>query len=82
MSALFGSGKVGDLVQVATFLLQLDDIFWQLLHNGRRPVFRRVRKSVAAMRTASRTGSQAHEEVTRETYSLLKLIEEAPAWVA
>lgn len=77
VSALFGRGKTKDLWRLTTFLQQLHEVLWNLLHNGRKPCFRPMRYSVPAMFTKPPIGSSAHEAIVRETQQLMQLIEHA-----
>ncbi|MDN3920410.1 transposase [Roseateles violae] len=77
VSALYAAGTVKEIWRLATFLLQLHDVLWQLLHNGRRPVFRAMRYSVKSIFDSSAQGSHAHESMVGEVKKLMALLETA-----
>lgn len=75
VSSLFGRGLVKDLWRLTTFLQQLHEVLWELFHNGRKPRFRPMRYSVAAMFDKPPSGTSAHEDIVRETQKLMQFIE-------
>lgn len=77
VSALFGGGTFKDLWRLTTFLLQFHSVLWELLYNGKRPVFRPIRYSVKIIFDAKVQRSQAHETIIREVKELMHFIENA-----
>jgi hypothetical protein len=77
MAALFGRAKIKDLWRLTVFLQQLHTVLWELLYNGKKPRFKRMRYSVSAMFDRPPVGDTAHEGIVRETQSLMRLIESA-----
>jgi len=75
VSALFAGGTVRDLWRMSTFLLQLHDVLWELLHNGERPRLRAIRYSVKRIFDSPSSSSQAHEEMVREVKDLMRFLE-------
>ncbi len=77
VSALFRGGSIKDLWRLTSFLLQLHSVLWEMLHNGRKPVFRSIRYSVKTIFDAKTQGSQPHELIVREVKELMSFIERA-----
>jgi hypothetical protein len=75
VAALFRRAKVKDLWRLTIFLQQLYEVLWELFHNGRKPRFRQMRYSVAAMFEKPPRGSSAHEAIVRETQKLMQFID-------
>lgn len=76
VAELFRKGTNRELQQMLRFLGQLHRALWQLFFNGRRPVLRPARYSVAKMRKRpalpSYSGVGIQEHITREVEELLK----------
>lgn len=77
VKALFSGGTVRELWRLASFLVQLNEVLWQQLHNGRKPVFRSRRHSVKAMYRAERNSSDPHEMMVADVRRLMNFIEGA-----
>jgi hypothetical protein len=77
VSALFARGTVRELWRMSTFLLQLHDVLWELLYNGKRPRFRTIRYSVKAIFDAPSQSSQVHESIVKEVKDLMRFLESA-----
>ncbi|MFH1033787.1 MAG: transposase [Pseudomonadota bacterium] len=77
VKALYSNGTVGDLWRLTTFLCQLHEVIWELLHNGRRPVFRPVRRSVKAIYDATTQRSLPPEKIVADVKILMQFIETA-----
>jgi len=78
VSELFNRGKVKDLWRISVFLQQLHEALWKLLHDGRKPSFRRQRYSIPSMFRKPPTGSSAHEGIVREVQKLMAMLERVP----
>lgn len=76
VNALFGLGKVKDLWQLTTFLLQLHQVLWELYHNGNKPKFRPIRYSISSLYRKA-NGTPEHEYIVGETKKLMKFLEYA-----
>jgi len=74
---LFQHGKVRDLWRLTTFLLQLHELLWQLLHNGRKPRFRPVRYSIRSIFDSKSSRTSVHEYMVHDVKKLMQLIESA-----
>lgn len=73
--ALFANAKITDIQQLLVFLRRLYEALWELFFNGRKPVLRPARYSVAQMLARpSAKGRSLQERLTRETESFLKSI--------
>lgn len=79
VSQLFAGGTVRELWRLTTFLLQLHSVLWELLENGRKPVFRSVRHSVKSIYEADSQRSTAHESIVGDVKKLMQFIEHAKA---
>ena len=77
VQALFAGGTVRELWRLTTFLLQLNEVLWQLLHNGRRPVFRSLRHSVKSIFDAKQQFGAPHESMVSDVKKLMHMIEQA-----
>lgn len=75
IQALFQRGKLRDLWRLTTFLLQLNTVLWELLHNGRKPRFRSVRYSIASIFDSDGPRTLAHEYIVHDVKRLMQLIE-------
>jgi hypothetical protein len=75
---LFGRGKLRDLWRLTTFLLQLNEILGQLLHNGQKPTFRPMRYSVRSIYHSKSSPTSAHEYIVHDVKTLMQLIQSAP----
>src|SRR5258708_1793745 len=75
---LFGRGKLRDLWRLTTFLLQLNEILWELLHNGHKPSFRPMRYSVRSIYHSKSSRTSAHEYIVHAIRKLMHLIQRAP----
>lgn len=77
VNALFGGGTIKDLWRLTTFLLQLHSVLWEMLHNGKKPIFRPIRYSVKTIFDAKTQRSQTHESIIHEVKKLMSFIETA-----
>ena len=77
VQALFQRGKLRDLWRLTTFLLQLNDVLWGLLHNGRKPRFRSVRYSITSIFNSDHPRTSAHEYIVHDVKKIMQLIENA-----
>lgn len=77
VQALFAGGTVRELWRLTTFLLQLHTVLWELLHNGKKPVFRSVRHSVKSIYDAPYQRSTPHERMVADVKKLMQFIEQA-----
>jgi hypothetical protein len=77
VKALFASGSAKDLWLLTTFLVQLHDQLWGLLHNGRKPRFRQLRYSVRSIFDKPSESSRPQERIVREVSKLMKFMESA-----
>lgn len=77
VKALFAGGTTRELCRLTTFLLQLNNILWQQLHNGRRPVFYPNRHSVKSIYDAKQTSTAPHESIVADVKKLMHLIAKA-----
>jgi len=77
VQALFSRGMVRDIWRLSTFLLALHEALWQLFHNGRKPVLRKVRYSVKTIYDSESQGTSPHEYITGQTKKLLKFLASA-----
>jgi hypothetical protein len=77
VGALFARGTVRELWRLTTFLLQLHEVLWQQLHNGKKPVFRSVRHSVKSIYDTEEHGMEAHELIVADVRRLMRFIEHA-----
>ena len=77
VQALFAGGTVGELWRLTTFLLQLHTVLWELLNNGRKPVFRSVRRSVRSIYNAVHHRPATHESIVADVKKLMRFIEKA-----
>lgn len=75
--ALFAGGTVRELWKLASFLVQLNEVLWQQLNNGRKPVFRSLRHSVKSIYDAERQGTSPHESIVSDVKRLMLFIEHA-----
>jgi hypothetical protein len=75
---LFGTGKLRELWWLTTFLLQLNEALWELLHNGRKPRFRPMRYSIRSIYESKGSRSSAHEYIVHDVKKLMQVIESAP----
>jgi hypothetical protein len=75
VSRLYQGGTVGELWKLSVFLVQLHEVLWELLHNGRRPRFRPRRYSVPAMFRVRPRGHAAHERMVREAIDAMQIVE-------
>lgn len=75
--ALFAAGTVRELWRLTTFLIQLNEIIWQQLHNGRKPVFYPIRHSVKSIYDAKQTSTAPHESIVADVKKLMQLIARA-----
>ena len=66
-----------ELRRLTTFLLQLNEVLWQQLHNGRRPVFRSLRHSVKSIYDAEQQFGAPHESMVSDVKKLMHMIEQA-----
>ena len=66
-----------ELRRLTTFLLQLNEVLWQQLHNGRRPVFRSLRHSVKSIYDAEQQFGAPHESMVSDVKKLMHMIEHA-----
>ena len=57
VQALFSGGTLKYLWRLTTFLVQLNTVLWELLHNGRKPAFRRARYSVRSIYDSKTQGT-------------------------
>jgi hypothetical protein len=75
LEALFEKTNIRELQRILVFLARLYEALWQLLHNGRKPVLRPARYSVARIRqvpTPPHRNPNVQEQMVRETESILK----------
>lgn len=77
VQALFKGATLRELWKLASFLLQLNEVLWQQLHNGKKPVFRSVRYSVKSIYDSRLQGTAPHESMVADVKRLMKLIEHA-----
>jgi hypothetical protein len=77
VQALFAGGTVRELWRLTTFLLQLHTALWELLQNGRKPVFRSVRHSVRSIYDAVHQRTAPHESMVADVKKLMRFIETA-----
>ena len=77
VSALFAGGTNRDIWRLSTFLLQLHDALWGLLHNGRKPKFRPIRHSAKTIFDSPSQSSEVHESIVREVKELMSFLETA-----
>lgn len=75
VKALFGRGTIRDIWRLTTFLHQLYEVLWEQLHNGRRPVFRPLRRSVRSIYDASYQHSSPHEHMVSDVKKLMQFLE-------
>jgi len=75
---LFGRGKLRELWRLTTFLLQLNEALWELLHNGRKPRFRPMRYSIRSIYASKASRTSAHEYIVHDVKKLMQVIESAP----
>lgn len=75
--ALFAGGTARDLWRLSTLLILLHNVFWGLLHNGRKPAFRPIRYSAKAIFDSKFHGSAPHESIVREVKELMSFLENA-----
>ena len=77
VQALFAGGTIRELWRLTTFLLQLNEVLWEQLHNGRKPVFRSLRHSVKSIYDAKQHSSAPHESIVADVKKLMQFIEYA-----
>jgi hypothetical protein len=65
ISALFAKTNIREMQRMLTFLMSLYEAIWQLFVNGRRPVLRPRRYSVARMRERAAKNAQARSAPER-----------------
>jgi hypothetical protein len=75
---LFGGGKLRELWRLTTFLLQLNEALWELLHNGRKPRLRPIRYSIRSIYDSKSSRSSAHEYIVQDVKNLMEVIGSAP----
>lgn len=75
VQALFAGATVRELWRLTTFLLQLNEVLWQQLHNGRKPIFRLLRHSVKSIYDAEHQSSAPHESMVSDVKKLMQFIE-------
>jgi len=78
MQQLFGRGKLRELWRLTTFLLQLNEALWELLHNGRKPQFRPMRYSIRSIYDSKGSQNSPHEYIVHDVKKLMQLIQSAP----
>lgn len=75
VQSLFAGGTIRELWRLTTFLLQLNEALWQLLHNGRKPVLLPLRHSVKSIYDAKRQSTAPHESMIADVKKLMQSIE-------
>lgn len=75
---LFSGGKLRELWRLTTFLLQLNEALWGLLHNGRKPRLRPIRYSIRSIYDSKASRSSAHEYIVQDVKKLMQVISKAP----
>jgi hypothetical protein len=78
MQQLFSRGKVRELWRLTTFLLQLNEVLWELLHNAKKPRFRPMRYSIRSIYDSKSSRSSRHEYIVHDVKKLMQLIASAP----
>lgn len=77
VQALFSGGTISDLWRLTVFLLQLNEVLWQQLYNGKKPTFRSMRHSVKSIYDSNRQTNSTHELIIKDTKKLMEFIEHA-----
>jgi hypothetical protein len=77
VKALFGAGKVKELLRMVTFLYALYTALWEQYHNGRKPILRPLRYSVRTIYDSARINGAPHEAIVAETRKLMEMLETA-----
>ncbi|WP_341922365.1 hypothetical protein [Polaromonas sp. YR568] len=75
IDALFAKTNIGELQKLLTFLARLHEVLWQLLYNGRRPVFRPERystKHILSRPSPTHKQPNTQERIAREAQLVLK----------
>jgi hypothetical protein len=74
---IWGKGSNPELQRMLAFLTSLHKVLWELFSNGRKPVLRRGRYSIAKMRkirSTAVTGGPVQEHITREVERFLAAV--------
>lgn len=73
VSALFARTNIREMQRMLLFCLSLYDALWSLLMNGKRPILRPRKISVAKIRKRERaSGGAVHERIVQEVEAFLK----------
>jgi len=74
---LFARGEVQELWTLSTFLIQLSNVLWELLENGRKPEFKPIMKSIDSIFDSSTHSNQTHELIVREVKELMHFLDKS-----
>ncbi|MDO8445919.1 MAG: hypothetical protein Q7T53_07460 [Deltaproteobacteria bacterium] len=81
VQALYAKTNIREMQKMLIFLNRLYTSLWELFHNGRKPVLRPMKYSVASMRkseTPQWQSKQVQEQVVHETEIFFKLLATVP----
>lgn len=76
INELYKKTQIGELQKIFIFLNKLYEAFWELYHNGRKPVLRPMRHSVVSITEKRRQEWESrgvHENIVSETQDFFKL---------
>ena len=77
VQALYAKTNIGEMQKLLIFLNRLYQALWELYHNGRKPVLRPMKYSVASMRKAKTPEWQSRhvqERIVHETEKFFELV--------
>ena len=77
VQALYAGGTIRELWRLTIFLHQLNEVLWEQLHNGKKPIFLSLRHSVKSIYDAKRQSNALHESIIADVKKLMQFIEHA-----